>query len=439
MKAKMILCIATTLVVSLSFGTHAWPNKTKDLWTFEKITKNMIPVGWKLEATTPLGPLATWGVAKDNTAPNGGKVLSMISPNYDFQHDEDVYHLCWTDKVSYKDVDINVKLKANSGNQDRGGGPIWRVKDKDNYYICRANPNEGNIRLYFVKNGKREEITDAKIDMPSHIWHEIGIKHKGNHIEVSFNGKKLFEADDNTFSEGGGIGLWTKADATVSFNSLSVISPDAKEEQQEEIELSFEDISPGKLPKGWKIEGTCQVGPLSTWEVVREDGAPDGKKTLALTKPNHTNRGTYNLCWTNAVTFQDGEIEVKLKGNTGKIDQGGGPIWRVKDKDNYYICRANPLENNLRLYFVKDGKRQQLASADVEIPSGKWHEIEIEHIGSHIVCELNDKKLLEVDDDTFPKAGGVGLWTKADAATSFDEFEVEFGVEEDDDDVDDDK
>lgn len=219
----------------------------------------------------------------------------------------------------------------------------------------------------------------------------------------------------------GSVGLWGWSD---------------EQAQENELELSFEDVTPGEVPKGWKIEGTRQTGPLATWEVAREDGAPDGKHVLVLTNPNHTNRGTYNLCWTDAVTFQDGEIEVKLKGNTGKIDQGGGPIWRVKDKDNYYICRANPLENNLRLYFVKDGRRQQIATADVDIPTGKWHEVGIEHEGSHIVCSFNGKKLLEADDDTLPEAGGVGLWTKADAATSFDEFEVEFGADDDDEDDD---
>ncbi len=221
------------------------------------------------------------------------------------------------------------------------------------------------------------------------------------------------------------------------FGSVALLGWTNAQGEENEIELSFEDAASGELPKGWKVEGTQQSGPLATWKVAAEEGAPDGKQALVLTSPNHTNRGTYNLCWTDAVTFQDGEIEVKLKGNTGKIDQGGGPIWRVKDKDNYYICRANPLENNLRLYFVKDGRRQQIATADVDIPTGKWHEVEVEHEGDHIVCSFNGKKLLEADDDTFSAAGGVGLWTKADAATSFDEFEVEFGVEDEEDDDDD--
>jgi hypothetical protein len=114
-----------------------------------------------------------------------------------------------------------------------------------------------------------------------------------------------------------------------------------------------------------------------------------------------------------------------LRADSGKVDQGGGLIWRAKDKDNYYICRANPLEDNLRLYYVKDGKRKQIGNADLKIPSGQWHKLEIRHEGSRIVCALNGKSLLEIEDDTFPGEGGAGFWTKADAATSFDKLEIE--------------
>ena len=121
---------------------------------------------------------------------------------------------------------------------------------------------------------------------------------------------------------------------------------------------------------------------------------------------------------------------------TGAEDQGGGPIWRAKDADNYYIARWNPLENNFRVYFVKDGKRIQLASADIETDPGTWHEIEIEHVGNRIVAEFDDEEVIEIEDSTFAEGGMVGLWTKADAATAFDNFKV--GIEENGDHDDDD-
>ena len=82
------------------------------------------------------------------------------------------------------------------------------------------------------------------------------------------------------------------------------------------------------------------------------------------------------------------------------------------------------MEDNFRLYYVKDGTRKQLASATVKTPAGEWHVISVTHEGNHIVCSLNGRKLLDVTDDTFPDAGGVGFWTKADAATSFDDLKV---------------
>lgn len=186
----------------------------------------------------------------------------------------------------------------------------------------------------------------------------------------------------------------------------------------------FEDIAAGKLPEGWKVEGTNQNGPLATWEVVDDNEASEVSKTLALTKPNHTSGGTFNLIWTDKIQLKNGEISVRLKANSGGVDQGGGIIWRARDKDNYYICRANPLENNIRLYFIQGGKRTMLKSADIDMPSGQWHRLRITQDGPHIHCFFNDKLLLEIDDTTFTEPGGIGLWTKADAATSFDGLEI---------------
>jgi hypothetical protein len=196
-----------------------------------------------------------------------------------------------------------------------------------------------------------------------------------------------------------------------------------KEKSMERI--GFEEVEPGKLPEGWKVEGTNQKGPLATWEAAEDSSAPEGKKTLRLTRPNHDTGGTFNLCWNPSIRFKDGSLSAMLRADSGKVDQGGGLIWRTKDKDNYYICRANPLEDNLRLYHVKDGKRKQIGNADLKIPSGQWHKLEIRHKGDRIACALNGKTLLEIEDDTFPGEGGVGFWTKADAATSFDKLEIE--------------
>ena len=196
--------------------------------------------------------------------------------------------------------------------------------------------------------------------------------------------------------------------------------------------IDFDKEAAGKVPPGWKAEGTNQKGPVSTWQVVKADppAAPSGPNILGLTSVNHDSGGTYNVCWTDTVKFADGAIEVKVRADSGAEDQGGGPIWRVKDKDNYLIARYNPLEENFRLYYVKDGSRKQLATAKIApaIPAVEWFTIRVEQKGNAITCFLNGKKELEATDDHITGEGGVGVWTKADAATSFDDLKIEGGT-----------
>jgi YVTN family beta-propeller protein len=187
----------------------------------------------------------------------------------------------------------------------------------------------------------------------------------------------------------------------------------------------FDEDTPGRLPEGWKIEGTNQRGPVATWVVKADADAPSKPNVLALTDTKEGAGGTFNLCWTDGVKFTDGVIEVKVKAGTGREDQGGGAIWRVKDKDNYYIARWNPLEDNFRLYYVKGGSRKMLETANVKADPAKWHTIRVEQKGDEIQCSLDGETLFKVQDRTFLEAGGVGLWTKADAATSFDDLVVE--------------
>ena len=112
-------------------------------------------------------------------------------------------------------------------------------------------------------------------------------------------------------------------------------------------------------------------------------------------------------------------MSVKFKAVAGKLDQGGGLVWRYRGAGNYYIARMNPLEDNFRVYRVVAGKRIQLATADVKAAAGQWHSLRIVQRGDHIECYFNGKKYLDAKDDTFKGAGKVGLWSKADAQTYF--------------------
>ena len=134
--------------------------------------------------------------------------------------------------------------------------------------------------------------------------------------------------------------------------------------------------------------------------------------------------GRFNLCYTKDANFTDGNISVEFKANRGRIDQGGGVMWRVQDNDNYYVARFNPLEDNFRFYIVHDGIRSELASVDIKLSSG-WHTMKIEQKGDIFKGYIDNKQELEDKNAQLKKAGGVGVWTKADAQTSFDNLKIE--------------
>ncbi len=198
--------------------------------------------------------------------------------------------------------------------------------------------------------------------------------------------------------------------------AMSLIAAD----KTEKIRWSFEDARVGKVPEGWS-SGKTGKGSGSVWKVIDDNSAPSGTHVLAQTSSAGPNR-LFNLCVCVEAKLTDADITVSFKAVRGKIDQGGGPVWRYRDKNNYYIARMNPLEDNFRVYKVVKGKRTQLDSSDAKAPAGKWHAIRVVQKGNDIQCYLNGKRHLDVKDDTFTDQGKVGLWTKADAVTSFDNF-----------------
>ncbi|MGD9853781.1 MAG: family 16 glycoside hydrolase [Planctomycetaceae bacterium] len=182
-------------------------------------------------------------------------------------------------------------------------------------------------------------------------------------------------------------------------------------------DLSLKDAKVGELPKGWTATHTGS-GKGSVWKIVEDKESPDGGKALAQVSGEGSG-GFFNLCVADETTVKDVDLTLSFKATAGNEDQGGGPVWRYKDANNYYIARMNPLEDNFRVYKVVAGKRIQLGSADVKAETGKWHTIRIKHDGNHIECDLNGKRHLDVTDDAFQEGGKIGLWTKADAQTRF--------------------
>jgi hypothetical protein len=187
--------------------------------------------------------------------------------------------------------------------------------------------------------------------------------------------------------------------------------------------IVFSKDSAGKVPAGWKVEKTGK-GDAGAWKVVADDTAPS-KKGHVLAQTTAGPKTVFNLCVLDKPSVKDLEATVHFKAVKGDEDQGGGIVWRYQDANNYYVARMNPLEDNYRLYKVVGGSRKQLATKEgVKAETGTWHTLTIRHVGDQIECSLDGKKYLEHKDAEFAKAGQVGLWTKADAQTSFDNFTI---------------
>jgi hypothetical protein len=195
--------------------------------------------------------------------------------------------------------------------------------------------------------------------------------------------------------------------------------------------LDFEKDAPGAAPKGFAI---AQTGPGAAprWEVREDAGAPSGKHVLVQVSDDAT-RGRFPLAVYAAASFADGAIAVRFKALSGKVDQAAGIVWRYRDPNNYYIVRANALEGNVVLYKVEGGERSDLDPVGAglfaygekaPVQTGHWHTLRVEVKGDLFRVQLDGAPLFEVRDTTFNSAGKVGLWTKADSVTAFDDLAI---------------
>ena len=193
--------------------------------------------------------------------------------------------------------------------------------------------------------------------------------------------------------------------------------------EQKTRTLVFNKSDLGKVPAGWKADRTGK-GEGSVWKVVADDTAPS-KTGLALAQTAEGPGPLFNLCVAEDTKYRDVTVSVAFKAMEGTKDQGGGVVWRYQDADNYYIARMNPLEFNYRVYKVVAGVRKELKRREkLKVKDGVWYTLKIKHDGNHIECFLDGNKMLDAKDDTFTKTGKVGLWSKSDAQTHFDDFRV---------------
>lgn len=178
---------------------------------------------------------------------------------------------------------------------------------------------------------------------------------------------------------------------------------------------TFDDAKIGTPPADWSCGVTGRGAPK--WMIEADASAPSKPNVL-----KQSGRGTFPWCVKKSVSIADGFVEVKFKPLEGREDQAGGVVWRWKDSDNYYVARANALENNVSLYYTENGNRNTIKYVDAPVAANQWHILRIDFAGKRIKIALDGKTYIDVADDHVTSEGAVGVWTKADSVTAFDDF-----------------
>jgi hypothetical protein len=195
--------------------------------------------------------------------------------------------------------------------------------------------------------------------------------------------------------------------------------------------IRFDREIPGTIPAGWTI-ATTHSGAPPRWESIRDGSATSPRIVFAQLSQDRA-AGRFPLAIWNGVSILDGEISVAFKAVDGSIDRAAGIVWRYQDPGNYYIVRANALEDNVVLYKVEKGIRTSIPPKGLpsrsygvkhQIPSGRWNTLTVDFHQAIFTVSLNQERLFEAQDTTFDKPGKVGLWTKADSVTYFDDFTI---------------
>lgn len=192
--------------------------------------------------------------------------------------------------------------------------------------------------------------------------------------------------------------------------------------------FDFEEGAPGKVPAGFTA-GLTGGGGAVRWETRASEGAPSGGHVAAQLSDDRTN-ARYPHLVRDDFSATDVDVSVKFKTLSGEVDASGGIVFRYTDKNNYYVVRANSLEDNVVAYKTEKGKRSSIGvrgkgdayGVEADVPHRAWNNLRVIARGKVFEVFLNGRKLFEVENDTFTGPGKVGLWTKADAVTEFDDL-----------------
>lgn len=178
---------------------------------------------------------------------------------------------------------------------------------------------------------------------------------------------------------------------------------------------NFDQASAGAVPPGWVCGVTGRGSPV--WKVESDPSGPSRPNVL-----KQSGSGSFPWCARTSASLADGYVEVNFKPLAGQEDQAGGLMWRWKDGDNYYVARANALENNVSLYYTEKGRRHTIKYVDAPVAGNQWHVLRVEFAGEAIKVLLDGKRYIDLNDTHISGPGAAGVWTKADSVTEFDDF-----------------
>lgn len=225
-----VASVMVALLVTVTAAQAEDAGAAKKVWNFDADTVDAPPAGFVF-GRTGSGRPSRWIVRSEAAAPSGANVLAQVdTDDTDYR-----FPVAVIDDSSRRDLRLSVKCKPVSGKVDQACGLVFRYRDENNYYVTRANALEDNVNLYYVKDGRRKQITGWRgitgyltgvlggtKKVSSGAWHDLAIEAKGDHFEVYWDANKVIDAHDSTFAEAGKIGLWTKADSVTYFDNLSV-------------------------------------------------------------------------------------------------------------------------------------------------------------------------------------------------------------------------
>lgn len=415
---------------------------------FEDQEPGAAPKGWT-PSLTGGGGEPEWRIVVDPTSSAGPRVLAQTSTD----ETNGRYPLCILDGWSAENVKVSVRFRPISGQVDRAGGLVVRYKDKDTYYVVRANALEDNVRLYHVTNGRRVQFAGLDhVLVKDDEWHTLALEAIGNRFRVWFNGSELFQAEDARITGPGRVGVWTKADSVTHFDDFEareekVSMSAAAAASKGALVLDFEREAIDKKPAGFQIVEAPEA-PALEWFVTEDPARAAGAKVLTSksTRPagaasesrpaggqgqgGGPGRRSSPLL-VEGFSAEDFTFRFQFKADpfASPNEPGmrtGGAVLRYKDRDDHCVLRINPREDNVQLHRVRDGKRKQIGEIHHKrIAEGEWHAVEIRAEGPSIRVSCDGELLFEAVDRDPLTAGRVGLTGAADAKVFFDDLTLE--------------